>query len=419
MSVEIRAIREDEFPDYVRAMFWAAGRPVDDAFVAERRRSTDLAGALGLFEEGRLVGTLGMRKLSMMLPGGYCAPLAALGQGGVMPGHTAQGHSRRMVMQLMTMAKDQGFAIAGGTMAEWPGFGRFGWGPATYAKSYEIETRRARFRTDLPFAEGGRCELVSSAEALVHLPALHEASARAGTNLVARDAAYWSVVVERLDRGESLDVLARGGEPAPFYVLHRASDGTPEGLAIYRIEPQWKRGLSRTELDLLFFVHAQDRAHHGLWRHLLGLAHVEKIRMSHGPVDEPLTWLLVDGRRLENVGASDHIWLRLLDVRGALRQRGSGLLSRALVLRTVDDQFGETVTLKLEPNDRGRLEVTETTADPDVETNVSVLAALFLGGTPLRPLLATRKIVARSDAALRAFTSIFTTTTMPFVDTEF
>ena len=406
--------------DYVRAMFWAAGRPVDDAFVAERRRSTDLAHALGLFEGGRLVGTLGMRTLSMRLPGGHLGPLAALGQGGVMPGHTVQGHSRRMVMQLMTMARERGFALAGGTMAEWPGFGRFGWGPATYARSDEIEARRARFRSDLPLDEGGRCELVSSAVALEHLPALHAASAEAGTNLVPRDAGYWSVVVERLERGESLDVLAAaGGEPAPFYALYRASDGTPEGIAIYRIDPRWKRGLSRTELDLVFFVHASDRAHFGMWRHLLTLAHVEKIHVSHGPVDDALTWLLVDGRRLENVGACDHIWLRLLDVREALRQRGSGLLSRTLVLRAVDDQFGETTTLKLEPGDRGRLEVSTTTSDPDVETNVSTLAALFLGGTALRPLLATRKILHRSDAALQAFTSLFTTTTMPFVDTEF
>ncbi len=417
MSVDVRYIQESEFPDFVRVMFWAAGRPVDDAFIAERRRCTDLEGALALFDDGRLVGTLGMRKLTMRLPGGAIVPMVALGQGGVLPEYASRGHSLKMVNKLFADAREQGIAIGGGTMAEWPGFGRFGWGPATYSCSYEIETRRVRFRSGQ--LGNVRCELVSSNEALEVLPALHAKSAEKGTNLVPRDAQYWSVMVERLDRGESLDFLSIGAShPPPFYCLCRNEAGEPEGLAIYRITPKWEHGLSRTSLELIHFIHSSSAAHAGMWKHLLSLALVEKIYAPHSPVDDPIIWRVVEGRRVVNTGTYDHIWLRLLNLPAALESRGSGMLSRSVTVRVVDEYFRETNTCVLSP-DNGRLHVQETTADPDIETDTGVVAGLFLGGTQFRPFVDTNRIQYKSEAALWAFASIFAGTSQPFVDSEF
>src|SRR5262249_571416 len=151
-----------------------------------------------------------------------------------------------------------------------------------------------RFRSGLP--SDGRCELIDVRAARAVLPALHAASARQAATLVARDAAYWSVMIDRLERGESLDVLdVGGGQPAPWFCLYRNGSDEPEGLAVYRIVPQWQRGLSRTALHLLYFVPASATAHAAMWRFLLSLALVERVHYEHGPVDEALTWLLVDG----------------------------------------------------------------------------------------------------------------------------
>ena len=199
--------------------------------------------------------------------------------------------------------------------------------------------------------------------------------------------------------------------------MYRNGAGEPEGIAIYRIAPKWERGLSRTVLEILYFVHASEGAHAALWRQLLSLALVEKIVAPHAPVDEPLTWILVDGRRLSNTGTQDHIWLRILDLKAAFEQRASGLLSRPITLRVSDEQFGETRTYELAPH-QGRVHVEESAREPDIETDVGVVGSLFLGGTRIHPLVAARRIRPSSEASLMAFAGLFAGTAPPFVDTE-
>ena len=417
MTSEIRVVRESEFPDYVKAMFWAAGRPVDEAFVRERRRCTDIAKALAVFDDGQLVGTIGMRDLTMQLPGGTAVPVLAIGQGGVLPGHTGQGYMRQMMTHALAAARKDGIAICAWTTSEWPLYERYGGGPATYASTYEIETSRAAFRPDQTVE--GRCKLVSSDEALQLLPALHATSARQGYTLVARDTEYWSVVVERLDRGDSLDFLdVGGGHPPAFFCLYRNGAGTAEGVAIYRILPVWKRGLSRTVLDLLYFVHVSAESLTGLYRHLLTLASIDTVRIHHRPVDDPLKWMLVDGRRVETVATGDHIWLRIVDIPAALRQRGSGMLTRPMTLCIRDRHFGESEILQLTPVD-GKLLVESSLLEAEIETDVSAISSLFLGGTPIRPFVDTGRVRYRSEESLLEFISLFAARMQPFIDSDF
>ncbi len=418
MDLRIENVEESQFADYVRAMFWAAGRNVDDDFIAERRRFTDRSGCVAAFDGDRLVGTVGTRSLTMTVPGGTEVPVAAIGQGGVLPSHTRRGIMRRLMERSFAMAQEHDVPIATWTTSEWPLYERYGGGPATHAASYEIDRRLARLRPDL--CDERRCELVPLDGLAEVLARLHAQGRTHGGSLVARDAAYWSVVLDRWARGETMDFLdIRGGRAVPFACVHRDADGQIDGLAVYRIEHEWNRGLYHTGLELLTMQSASQAATTGLWRFLLSLDLVERLHLPHRPVDEGLRWLLVDGRRLETVSTGDHVWLRIMDVAQALRRRAFPRLPRPLVVGVRDAMLEHNDATFCIDTREGTSLVERTQTTPDVQLDVAVLSALYLGGNSLRPFVESGRVTAKRDDDLQDLACLFSRPSLPFVDNDF
>ena len=79
------------------------------------------------------------------VPGGADVPAGGVTAVGVVSHHRRQGHlTRLMETQLRTMA-DRGTAVGLLVAAEWPIYGRFGYGPAIDACGFDIDARTARF----------------------------------------------------------------------------------------------------------------------------------------------------------------------------------------------------------------------------------------------------------------------------------
>ena len=79
------------------------------------------------------------------VPGGADVPAAGVTAVGVLSHHRRQGHlTRLMETQLRAMA-DRGIAVGLLVAAEWPIYGRFGYGPAIDACGFDIDARTARF----------------------------------------------------------------------------------------------------------------------------------------------------------------------------------------------------------------------------------------------------------------------------------
>ena len=57
-----------------------------------------------------------------------------------------------------------------------------------------------------------------------------------------------------------------------------------------------------------------------LWQYCFGIDLMTQIQGFNRPVDDPLPWRLDDVRRL-NRTTTDHMWLRLIDVKAALEAR--------------------------------------------------------------------------------------------------
>jgi len=121
---------------------------------------------------------------------------------------------------------------------------------------------------------------------------------------------------------------------------------------------------------------------------------------------------LADYDAVASSGDEAWLWLRILDVAGALQARawaGSG----DLVLQ-VEDAFLEESSRYLLSVVRGQAECTVTTGEPDLVLDTSDLASLYLGGVPPRDLLRAGRVWARDAATVERAQALFATERAPW-----
>ena len=127
--------------------------------VEARRPLTDIARSLGAYdEEGRLCGAARAFGTQLTVPGGATVPCAAVTSVGVLPTHTRRGHLTRLMSAQLDEVAERGEPVAALIAAEYPIYGRYGYGPATEAVSLRIDTAApagattpwARSRSSMP-----------------------------------------------------------------------------------------------------------------------------------------------------------------------------------------------------------------------------------------------------------------------------
>lgn len=164
---------------------------------------------------------------------------------------------------------------------------------------------------------------------------------------------------------------------------------------------------------------ASDAAYRNLWAYLSGIDLIGEISLHGRPVDEPVRWLLADGRALRQTYAGDHTWLRLLDVPAALAARGYATPGR-LVLDVVDDDLGGYAAGRyLLDADLDGASCAASTASADLALSQRALAASYLGGHTLRQQQIAGLIEELSPGALARADAMFATPTVPWNPTGF
>lgn len=145
MSVDVRAVTESEFPDWQRALRTGFLNPpvVTDAEVADRLPHVDLARTLGAYDRGRTVATFRSFRQEVSTVGGGSLTADAITQVTVAPTHRRRGLLSRMMGADLAAARERGDAIATLIAAEYPIYGRFGFGPASSTAEWSVDVRRA------------------------------------------------------------------------------------------------------------------------------------------------------------------------------------------------------------------------------------------------------------------------------------
>lgn len=186
--------------------------------------------------------------------------------------------------------------------------------------------------------------------------------------------------------------------PAPRYIaVHRDTDGVPDGYASYSVE-------SGT-LTVDETITTDDTVFTALARFVLGHDLVSQVVFKHVPPEHPLRWQLADFRAGEVSGDTDRLWVRLLDVPGALTARGC-FMDGELVLAVHDPFLGERARYLLTVRD-GKAGCVPTDREPDLSLDVRDLGSVHLGGTAPTTLVRAGHIRAHRPAAVTLADALF------------
>ncbi|MFE5241143.1 MULTISPECIES: GNAT family N-acetyltransferase [unclassified Streptomyces] len=413
MSLDHRTVSAAEFPDWMRAVgvgfLRSSAGPVPEEEIALRLAHADLDRVQGVFDAGRCVATFRSFAQELTVVGGATVRADAITAVTVTATHRRRGLLSRMMAKDLAAAKDRGDVVASLIAAEYPIYGRYGFGPAAWTTEWEIDVPRAGLdpRGRVPSeADGGRIELVDGADVRKLGPGLHARLAARQHGVVSRDERWWQ-------RNTGVDVPASETWTEPFHAVYRSADGETDGLVTYRADANWgdrKQPLNKATVSGM--IAATPAAERSLWRFVCSIDWITTVRTGYRAPDDVLPLLLPDPRAARVVTQADWLWLRLLDVPRALEAR-TYATEAALVLdvRDAAGLAGGRYLLEVSPSGAS---CAPTTREADLTLDVAELGTLYLGDeSPLRLAALGRLDEHRAGAAATA-EAVFRTPLRPW-----
>ncbi|MEU9036293.1 GNAT family N-acetyltransferase [Streptomyces sp. NPDC048352] len=409
MSADVRPIAASELPAWLTTLntgFLTPGTPTESD-VAQRAAHSDLARIRGAFDKatGQCVATFRSFAQELTVPGGAVVGCSAVSNVTVLPTHRRQGLLTRMMEAELAAAHARGDVLSTLIAAEYPIYGRYGYGPATVHAEWEVDVARTGIDRSRPApVDGGRIDLVDAAEVRRVGPALHERLRAWRHGVIDRDARWW-----RLETGE--EEMSHRPYKERMYAVYRDAGGEVAGLVSYRADDHWtdsKTPLNTVQVrDLLAVTPQAERA---LWHFLCSIDWVLKVRTGNRPPDDLLPELLPDARAARPVSAADFLWVRVLDAERALAAR-TYAVPGVLVL-DVDDPSGPAGgRYRL---DAGAGTCSRTQEPADLRLDVSALGSLYLGDASAVRLGALGRVTEHRPGALALADAVFRTARRPW-----
>ncbi|MFH9268257.1 GNAT family N-acetyltransferase [Streptomyces sp. NPDC017546] len=412
MSLDVRTVTASEFPEWMRSVgtgFLTPNEGPSDELVADRLADVDLSRAQGVFDAGRCVATFRSFAQELTVVGGATVAADAITAVTVTPTHRRRGLLSRMMATDLAAAKERGEPVASLIAAEYPIYGRYGFGPAAWNTEWEVSLLRAGLdprRSGQP-ANGGRIEMVDGADIRKTGPEVHAGLAARQPGIVTRGERWWRLqtgVGPRHDHEKWTE---------PFYVVHRAADGTVDGLMVYGTDGTWgDSGQPQNTVTVRDMIALNPAAERALWHYVCSLDWVTAVRSGRRASDDLLPLLLPDPRAARVITKMDWLWLRLLDVPRALEARTYGT-EASLVLEVRDDAGLAGGRFLLDASTSGA-RCAPTTRSADLALDVSELATLYLGDESVRRLADLGRAEELRAGAVTTADAVFRTGRRPW-----
>ncbi|MEU6312412.1 GNAT family N-acetyltransferase [Streptomyces sp. NPDC047014] len=409
MSADVRPIAESELPDWLRAVhtgFLTATR-VTDSDVAQRAKYNDLARTQGAFDSGtgRCVGAFRSFPQELTVPGGAAVRTTAISNVGVLPTHRRQGLLTRMMRAEFDAARERGDVLATLIAAEYPIYGRYGFGPATALTEWEIDVPRTGLDRRLSGpADGGRIDLVDAAEFRRFGPALHERLRAVTPGAVDRGERWWNVAT-------GVEEMSHRPYKEKFHAVYRSAEGEVEGVAVYTSDDHWTDAkVPQHTVEVVDLLAVSPRAERALWHFLCSIDWVLRIRTGFRAPDDLLPHLLPDPRSARVLTSADFLWVRVLDVVRALGAR-TYEVPGVLVLEVADEVGPAAGRYRL---DAGAGVCARTEEPADLRLGVSELGSLYLGDQSAVRLAALGRLTEERPGAAALADAVFRTARRPW-----
>jgi predicted acetyltransferase len=409
MDIDIRPITPDQGDQFSGVMAVAFGETFTEEERADHDRWFEYDRSIGAFDGDRIVGTGGAYSMDLTLPGLTTIPVGGLTAIAVLPTHRRRGILRSMIAYHFEETEGRGELVSALGASESVIYGRFGYGLATSLADYEIDPRRGQFSR--PPATRGRLRLLEPEETAKIVPPVYDRYRRAQPGELSRPQAWWDTYARDPD-------WMRQGASRHYDVVYESGPGRVDGWVSYRVENRWPSGLASNVIKVRMLVGLTPEAEAALWRYILDLDLAGTVKLFDRPVDDPVRWRLADPRRLRVTDVGDHLWVRLLDLPGALAARRYAV-EGTLVLEVTDP---------LRPRNQGRFRLEggpdgavcePTRAEPDLALDVADVGAAYLGGTSLVSLARAERVAELTPGALLRAERMFATVPPPFCTTHF
>ncbi|MBT2526150.1 GNAT family N-acetyltransferase [Streptomyces sp. ISL-99] len=409
MSVDVRTITESEFTDWLRALATGFLRPpvIPEDEAAERLPHMGLPRIRGAFDAGRCVATYRSFAQELTVPGGAKVPASAVSNVTVSPTHRRRGLLSRMMDADLAAAKERGDVLSTLIAAEYPIYGRYGFGPAASITEWEIDVPRAGLDTRWAGpGDGGRIDLIDGAEVRKLGPELHERFRATQHGAIDRDERWWQL-------GTGQVVLSFQPWTEPFYAVYRSARGEVEGLLVYQADEKWGDGKqplnTATVRDMIAVSPAAERA---LWHFVCAVDWITTVRSGYRASDDLLPLLLPDPRAARIVTQADFLWVRLLDVVRALEAR-TYAVPGSLVLEVHDAAGPAGGRFWLDASADGAV-CAPSAESPDLTLGVRELGSLYLGEESAVRLVALGRVTEESAGAAAVADALFRTSRRPW-----
>ncbi|MFG2473914.1 GNAT family N-acetyltransferase [Streptomyces fagopyri] len=408
-GIAVRPITETEIPDWTRALNTGFLRSpaVSEQETADRGSYMHLPRTLGAFDTDRCVATFRSFPQQLTAVGGALVPAEAITNVSVTATHRRRGLLTRMMGTALPAAKERGDVVATLIAAEYPIYGRYGFGPATTATQWTVDVPRTGLdrRWSGP-ADGGRIDLVDGGEVRKTGPELHARLSRTQPGVVSRTERWWQKNTGAL-------TADRDTWTEPFYAVYRSADGAVEGLVAYESDDNWgdaKQPLNTATVKWLIGV--TPAAERALWHYLCSIDWITRVRTGWRAPDDLLPDLLPDPRAARITSQADWLWVRILDVVRAMEARtyaGSG----TLVLDVTDRDGLSAGRYRLDAGPDGAVCV-PTGQSADLTLDVRELSALWLGEASAVRLAALGRVREEREGAASVADALLRTSRRPW-----
>lgn len=391
-------LRVGPVPEERRDEWWSIQETVFAfEFEAEQKSlmsaAQDWERAIGAYDDDVMVGCASSLTFTMTVPGGSDVPTAGLTTVAVLPTHRRSGALTGMIRASFDDARDRGEPLSALLASETPIYGRFGYGVGARQASHTIERDHAAMRAGPPAT--GRVRLMDVEEARRIVPDLHRAatSGRGIPGSITRTEPMWDLYFYDPEKW-------RNGATRKMWAVYENGHGESRGYVRYRVKDDWDQANPDYSV-LVIGLHAADaEAYAALYAYCFGIDLVSRIEVSAARADDRLLELLAEPRRVKSQ-LRDGLWVRLVDVPGALAARRYRVEDR-IVLEVQDDfcPWSEGRFL-LEGGPEGAA-CSPTDAEPDLRIGIADLASAYLGGGRLAAQAWAGRVHGTPEAIARA-----------------
>jgi len=219
--------------------------------------------------------------------------------------------------------------------------------------------------------------------------------------MFARSSAWWQTRI--LD-----DPEWRRGPNGDLQCAVLEHAGRPAAYALYRMNSSIERGLQAGSVVVIEALGDSPEATRAIWRYLLDIDWMARVKASLLPLDHPVLLLLAEPRRL-GFSLRDGVWVRLLDVKAALSAR-SYQPEGSVVIEVVDEFC---------PWNAGCWRVSSASVErtdetPGMRCDIGGLASVYLGGFTWTQLARALRVQELIPGAIARAHTLFQATSAPW-----